>query len=281
MAGELLPARFLLRSQLWFRWTGKCFKTATSHMQNVVHNQKMKTIHYYIDESGGVSTDSSFFILGCFKTDTPMEIQLSISSLKEKLMDDPYFAFEREKIQEHGFHATANHWDVRARFFGLISTLNIRAYILLLNKKSEYFDSLISDGLTSEQIYNRCIKKLLTDRLTKTRHDNNVVIFEQYGNKPNNWLENVESVVNEIRLEIKNSFNVELKCSVEVHDKSDINLSVIDYINFVFTQFYEQKKFELRMQQNFQIIEPKIGLIYKLDQDIFYHKNNRLNVKEY
>lgn len=35
MAGERLPARFLLRSKLRFRWTGKCFETATSHMQTV------------------------------------------------------------------------------------------------------------------------------------------------------------------------------------------------------------------------------------------------------
>ncbi len=40
MAGERLPARFLLRSQLWFRWTGKCFETATSHMQTVMANPK-------------------------------------------------------------------------------------------------------------------------------------------------------------------------------------------------------------------------------------------------
>ncbi len=33
MADKQLPARFALRSQLWFRWTGKCFETATSHMQ--------------------------------------------------------------------------------------------------------------------------------------------------------------------------------------------------------------------------------------------------------
>jgi hypothetical protein len=35
MAVERLPARFSLFSQLWFRWTGKCFETATSHMQTV------------------------------------------------------------------------------------------------------------------------------------------------------------------------------------------------------------------------------------------------------
>ena len=35
MAGERLPARFSLRSQPWFQRTGKCFETATSHMQTV------------------------------------------------------------------------------------------------------------------------------------------------------------------------------------------------------------------------------------------------------
>ncbi len=39
MAGEQLPARVSLRSQPWFQWTGKCFETATSHMQTVVHNR--------------------------------------------------------------------------------------------------------------------------------------------------------------------------------------------------------------------------------------------------
>ncbi len=42
MAGERLPARFSLRSQLWFRWTRKCFETATSHMQTVRQHFEMK-----------------------------------------------------------------------------------------------------------------------------------------------------------------------------------------------------------------------------------------------
>lgn len=47
MAGERLPGRFSLLSQLWFRWTEKCFETATSHMQNVGLNF-MKYILIYI-----------------------------------------------------------------------------------------------------------------------------------------------------------------------------------------------------------------------------------------
>lgn len=41
MAGERLTARLSLRRQLWFLWTGKCFETATSHMQTVVRNSIM------------------------------------------------------------------------------------------------------------------------------------------------------------------------------------------------------------------------------------------------
>ena len=40
MAGERLPARFSLLSQLQFRWTEKRFETATSHLQTVIHNKK-------------------------------------------------------------------------------------------------------------------------------------------------------------------------------------------------------------------------------------------------
>lgn len=35
MAGEWLSEKFSLSSQVWFRWTGKCSETATSHMQTV------------------------------------------------------------------------------------------------------------------------------------------------------------------------------------------------------------------------------------------------------
>ena len=43
MPGERPPAKFSLRSQLLFRLTGKCFETATSHMQTVVFNVEKLT----------------------------------------------------------------------------------------------------------------------------------------------------------------------------------------------------------------------------------------------
>jgi len=40
IAIQQLPARFSLRSQRCFRWTGKCFETARSQMQNVKKTNK-------------------------------------------------------------------------------------------------------------------------------------------------------------------------------------------------------------------------------------------------
>lgn len=60
MAGERLPARFSLRSQLWFRWTGKCLETATSHMQTVVRHFRMTFKPTILNVATGM------FIIGCF-----------------------------------------------------------------------------------------------------------------------------------------------------------------------------------------------------------------------
>ncbi|RUT68577.1 hypothetical protein D0817_20860 [Flavobacterium cupreum] len=239
------------------------------------------TVYYYIDESGGIESNSKYFILGCYKTDSPEELRLSIEELKKEILNAPYFAFQRDKFLKNGFHACENHFDIRARFFNLISMLNVRSYILLLKKDSVFFQEKLKPEFTSEEIYNICISKLMSDRLTKTRNEHNVIIFEQFGSKRNNWLENVKSVIGETINNINNRFDIDVSYSVEVHDKSDVNLSVIDYINFIFAQFYENGRTEPRMQENFIIIEPKIALIYKMDRDLFYDKNNRIDIKKY
>ena len=63
MAGERLAERFSLRSQLWFRWTGKCFETATSHMQTVVRQHKKQTHDKQEDERNFCNTN---FIIDTF-----------------------------------------------------------------------------------------------------------------------------------------------------------------------------------------------------------------------
>jgi hypothetical protein len=237
--------------------------------------------YYYIDESGAIDNNSKFFILGCYKTDSPEEIRDALEDLKNEILNAPYFAYERKKFIKEGFHGCDNHPDIKSRFFNLVATLNVRFYILILKKDSSFFEKMKEDKLTSVEIYNICINKLLSDRLTKTRNDNNVIVFEQYGSKPNNWLKNVQNVLKGTISKIDNKFGKNISYEVQVHDKSDLNLSVIDYINHIFVQFFEKGSIQNRMRQNFEIIEPKIALIYKMDKDLFYDKNNKIDITQY
>ena len=59
MAGERLPVWFLLRSQLWFRWTGKCLETATGHMQTVSGKRQNRTEKMIIDTTFDFNTDAN------------------------------------------------------------------------------------------------------------------------------------------------------------------------------------------------------------------------------
>lgn len=243
-------------------------------------NQPVKENFYYIDEAGSLESDSKFFILGCYKTDTPEDVRKEINSLREELIDSPYYAFERKKFLKQGLHACENHFDIRARFYNLIATLNIRAYILLLNKNSEYFRYLTKDN-DGKNIYKICIEKLLKDRLIKTRNYKNTLVFEEYGSKVIEWQKNINIIIEKIKANIKTSFGTDLSYNINVHSKADANLSIIDYLNFLFVQFYEHKKTTPRMLENFRIIEPKMALIYKMDKDIFYDKNNRIDPQTY
>lgn len=241
----------------------------------------MKKNYFYVDEAGGIKDKSNFFILGCYKTDTPEVNRQAIEKLQYEILNKPYFAFGRKKFLKHGFHATDNHPDIWSQYYNVLATLNIRAYVLILKKDSNYFKKMISEGLNTTQIYNTCIKKLLSDRLTKTRNESNTLIFEQYGSKPKNWLTNLEAVLSETIDNINSRFGSDVSYNVELHDKSDLNLSIIDYINFLFIQLFEQSNMIRRMQENFKILEPKIGLIYKMDKDLYFDKTKRININEY
>lgn len=241
----------------------------------------MNEIYYYIDEAGGIDNDSKYFIVGCYRTDTPEQIRVSLEKLRDEIMNSPIFAYERRKFAKQGFHATKNHFDIRSRMYNHIVTLNVRGYILLVDKSSEFFLRLKSEGLSLVQIYMHCIEKLMRDRLVKNRHEKNVLVFEQFGNKPQKWLKSVEDVMINIKNHVKKSFGADLNYRVEIKDKSDLNLSIIDYLSYIFYHCFEEEKPDQRMIENFRIVEPKIGLIYKMDKDIFYDKNNRIDIKSY
>ena len=237
----------------------------------------MRETYYFIDESGTIDGESDrFFILGCYKTDTPEILRNKLTELQSAISNDPIFAFERLKFQKQGFHATENHFDIRSRVYSLISGLNVRAYILIVDKHSEFFKNLVNHH-TNDEIYMMCVEKLLIDRLTKTRRTHNVLIFENYGDKKNAWIEaSIKNVIHKIG---KKGFS-SIPYSIEVRDKSEILLAIIDYINYIYDQLFNKKP-SPRNIENFKIIQPKIALTYKMDKDEFFDKNNRIVIEEY
>ena len=72
-----------------------------------------KTNYFYIDETGHINNDSSIFVYGCNKTDTPTLIEDTLVSLKEKLADDPLLYEFGERVKKENFHATGDPFDIR------------------------------------------------------------------------------------------------------------------------------------------------------------------------
>jgi len=238
-----------------------------------------KEIYYYIDETGSINGNSKSFILSCCVTDEPNILKEKIKFLRKEIENDIYFKSIDKKFKEQGFHACENHFDIRAKFYGLLPLLNFRAYILVLRKETNYFKSLKGENLTDVEIYDRCIQKLLYDRLLKNRNNNNILIFEQFGNKNQKREKEIELIINNIKNEIYNNHELKIIYNLQIKDKSEILLSITDYINYIIHRLVEKEPPE-RMLQNFQLVEPKIGLLYLMDSDIFYSRKNKINIDD-
>ena len=220
----------------------------------------VKTNYFYIDESGSISNDSKVFIHGCIKTDTPNTINDALSELKEKLLDDIYYSEFRDRILKEGFHATENNMDMRADVYKLLPLLNYRAYIVLINKDSDYFRHLKSSS-EEHEIFQYSLKKLVIDRIHKNKGDKNIFLFEQ--------IQIAKKSLKTILAEIFSQFYLEHDCEYHIVGKEEENMGVIDYINFVFHQLLSEDKPMIRMKQNFDLIQPKIGVINILNNNVY------------
>jgi hypothetical protein len=227
-----------------------------------------KTNYFYIDESGHVSNDSKVFLMGCIKTDTPLELERHIINLKEELLDDIYFSSIKEKFKKQGFHAAENHPDIRARVYGLLPLLNYRSYFVILNKTDEYFEEL-SKAMTPSEVYGLAIRKLLKDRIIKNRNDNNIFIFENI-NLPDISL---RVIIDNFFKEYQNFHN-----EYYITDKKNVILSIVDYLNYILFSLLETKQFQERMKENFELMKPKIGSIHLINNDIYLSRRNELDL---
>jgi hypothetical protein len=226
----------------------------------------MKRINYfYIDESGHINNDTNIFIHGCIKTDSPESLTESIRKLEKDILDDFYFYEEIEKFKIQGFHAKDNHPDIRALYYKLLPFLNFRAYFLIIDKKSEYFKKLKSEKRESE-IFELSLKKLIMDRIIGNKYDKNIFYFEN--------IEIPKKSLQKILDDIFKSLDENFDCEYHIESKKMVNLSVIDYLNYILFKILKVGKDgkperDLRMEKNFNLIAPKIGMVNILNKSVF------------
>ena len=99
----------------------------------------------------------------------------------------------------------------------------------------------------------------------------NILTFEEYGSKPFVHKNQIEALIASI---IKSNELAGLSYEVKVSKKSDLMLSVVDYVNYVIFQMLHNET--PRMRANFKLIEPKIAILHHLDKKIFYKERKRI-----
>ncbi|KOS05423.1 hypothetical protein AM493_04805 [Flavobacterium akiainvivens] len=228
-----------------------------------------KTNYFYIDESGHINNNSNVFIQCCIKTDTPDLMEEALVDLQEELLGLAYFEEFVDKIKKQGFHAVENHPDIRARFYTVLPFLNYRAYFTVVDKNSDYFKKL-KNYKEDHEIFEFFLIKLLKDRLLKNKFDKNIFIFEE--------IEIEKKSLSKILDSIFSSLSEEYDCAYSIESKKTINLGTTDYLNYIIYNILEDlNKTNLRMEQNFNLIKHKVGVVHFLHNNVYLSRKKSLD----
>ena len=203
------------------------------------------------------------FIHGCIKTDTPDLLSKTLEEVQKEIENDIYFNKFHKKFKKSGFHATENHPDIKTALYRRLIKLNWRAYFVVVNKNSDYYKSRATQD--EHVIFMTSLTKLLFDRIRSSKDDKNIFIFEtiQLSTK------SLESVLSDFFEQMNKVYDCEYSI---VQKDGDINLAIIDYLNFVIYKILdgvnkdlvekEPVNKQVRMRQNFEIFAPKIAMIH-------------------
>lgn len=233
-----------------------------------------KVNHFYIDETGHLGNNSGFFIHGCIKTDSPDILENALSELKQELYDDLYFDNFSSEIKENGFHAVDNHPDVRTHLYKLLPLLDYRAYFVILDKTTEYYNRLTKEKQEYE-IFEFSIRKLLKDRILKNKNDKNIFYFEQIDIKK----KSLSAILDDFFSSIDPTFD----CEYYIVDKNNQNMAIIDYLNYILNQVIKNKqnnpmkkaKKPDSWELKFNMINTKIGVINILHNKKFLSRKKK------
>jgi len=215
--------------------------------------ETIKTNYFYVDESGNILNDSNLFIHGCIKTDTPQLLAKVLEEIKLEINNDFYFNEFLNEFNVAGFHAVDNHFDIRAILYRKLINLNWRAYFVIVNKRSEFYDTIKSKK--EYEIFIISLSKLIFNRVRKDADAKNIFIFET--------IQLSEKSLDNVLRDFFNSLNQKYNCEYRIVNKKDeINLGIIDYLNYMLNKILTTNNSDIRMRQNFDIFAPKIALIH-------------------
>jgi len=201
-----------------------------------------------------------------------------IEHLEEEIKNSRYYYRFRNDFLKTGFHASENHPDIYGRFVALLTALNFRAYAVILNKHTKYFEMIIGSQ-SKKQIYDDLIKTLLRDRLKKRAEDINYLFFEQNLSGPSRHRiklreRELQEIIEALNYEISQSNLTQTRmCRVSLQKKKEQKLfAVVDYVNHIITKVYEGKNGNVKrfMRENYRLIEPKIGCIHDVANKTFH-----------
>lgn len=223
-----------------------------------------KTSYFYIDESGNISNNATFFIHGCIKTDSPQVITDTLKNLKTKLASDLYYEEIRESILTKGFHATANTKDLQAELYKILPLINYRAYFSITKKDSTFFKNKINGGDESD-FFEFSLGTLLHDRIVANADEKKVFFFETIQLTKRKLGRVLESFFSKY----KSKYDVEYK----IVGKEEENLAITDYLNFIFDNMLTPEKLTPTMKGNFNRVAPKIAIVKLLHNNIYLSRN--------
>ncbi len=239
----------------------------------------MKPVYFYIDESGKLAKDEGrFFIICCYITDNPERLKREMDSLYNEICNEGYY--DINKFKRQGFHACQNHPDIRSVVYRKLYTLDFRQYMLIVDKESTAYNNL-KGQIGESALYGFFISTLLRDRLLSERNNYINLIFEEYSSYS---IENHKYNMSNIITNLSRIHRLDLQYSVEVHSKSDILLSIVDYCSYImFQMLHETKDYNNmndRWVRNFKLIEPKLAYIEVFGRNLRYSSTNNINFTE-
>lgn len=221
----------------------------------------VKTNYFYIDETGHINNDSSLFIYGCIKSDTPNLLEKALEELKETLVDDVLLKEFGERVKRNNFHATADHPSVMTEMFRLLPHLNFRAYFTVLLKKGDYYENLKS---TKEDNYiiEAMLNKIVVPRIKNKKNENYKFFFEE--------LEVEKRSLKKILIEIFSKQKNENSIEYEIVSKENPNMPITDYVSFILNKILSSdEKIEEWVKNAFNVMKDKIALVHFQNDDTF------------